>query len=306
MDRSNSGWPSLHYDDWSQTCATLHLWTQIVGKIRMAKTPPINHGWHVTLYVTSRGLGTSPIPDGNRSFEIDFDFLDHRLRLSTSDGERHEFKLTPMSVAQFYERMRHALADLDIDAKIYGTPSEIEDPISFARDESHASYDADAAQRFWRILVSIQNVFTEFRSRFIGKVSPVHFFWGAFDLAVTRFSGRRAPLHGPAPGLPLAVVQEAYSHEVSSAGFWPGAPGVDAVFYSYAYPEPKGFAQSLIAPAAATWSTQFGEFLLPYEAVRTAPSPAEALMQFLESTYDRAATLAQWPRGELERSTPKS
>jgi len=294
-------WPALPYAEWSDTCETLQLWTQIIGKIRLQKMPLINHWWQVTLYVTSRGLGTSPIPDGSRTLDIDFDFLTHQLTIVTSDGQHRQIKLQPMTVAAFYEKVMAALRDLRVDVKINTLPSEVANPIHFEKDDQHKSYDADAASRFWRILVSTCQVMTQFRSRFIGKVSPVHFFWGGFDMAVTRFSGRRAPVHGPMPGLPDFVVREAYSHEVSSAGFWPGGAGSDAAFYAYAYPQPQGFAKAAILPASAFYSDQFGEFLLPYEAVRTARLPEADLMNFLESTYDAAAGFGRWPREELER-----
>ena len=295
-------WPALRYSEWSDTCATLQLWTQIVGKIRMEKTPPVNHWWHVTLYVTSRGLGTSLIPDGERIFEIDFDFLAHRLVISTTDDDRREIALVPMTVAEFYDRVMNALRELKIGVTINTLPSEVADPIRFEDDRVHRSYDADAARRFWQVLLLSSRVMYDFRSLFIGKVSPPHLFWGGFDLAVTRFSGRRAPLHGPVPGIPLAVVREAYSHECSSAGFWPGGTGFDATYYAYAYAEPEGFSKATVRPAAAAWNDQMREFMLPYEAVRTAPDPAGALMEFLQSTYDAGANLARWPRAELERA----
>ncbi|HYU24924.1 MAG TPA: DUF5996 family protein [Thermoanaerobaculia bacterium] len=295
-------WPALPYSQWSDTCETLHMWTQVVGKIRMTKTPPVNHWWHVPLYVTSRGLGTSPIPDGARTFEIDFDFVDHRLRIDTTDGGRRDFELRPMTVAEFYSRVMRALAELRIDVTISTTPSEVSDPIPFEKDTVRAAYDADAVSRFWHVLISACRVFAQFRCDFIGKVSPIHFFWGSFDLAVTRFSGRRAPLHPGAPGLPLAVTREAYSHEVSSAGFWPGAPGrVDALFYSYAYPEPPGYAEAAVRPAAAFYDKGMRELFLPYDAVRTAASPGDDLMAFLQTTYDAAASFGDWPREALER-----
>lgn len=290
-------WPPLRYADWADTCATLHMWTQVVGKIRMARTPPVNHWWHVTLYVTSRGLGTSPIPDGERTFEIDFDFVDHRLLITTSDGEARQFKLQPMTVAAFYVRVMTALEELGIEVAINTLPSEVDDPVRFEEDTRHASYDADAATRFWRVLLSGCQVINRFRSNFLGKVSPVHFFWGSFDLAVTRFSGRRAPEEaGASP-----MVREAYSHEVSSAGFWPGTPAGDAAFYSYAAPAPEGFANAPVQPSAAAYSPQFKQFLLPYEEMRKLPSPGDALLQFLQSTYEAAADLGKWPRAELER-----
>lgn len=297
----SEAWPELHYADWSDTCATLQLWTQVAGKIRMVKTPPVNHWWHVPLYVTSRGLGTSPIPDGARTFEIDFDFVDHQLRIDTSDGARREFALRPMSVADFYARVMAALDELRIEATINTTPSEVADPIPFEKDTRHAAYEAEAAARFWRALVSACGVFARFRGDFLGKVSPIHFFWGGFDLAVTRFSGRRAPPHPPVPGAPLAMVREAYSHEVSSVGFWPGGAGADAIFYAYAYPEPPGYAEAAMQPAAAFYSAEMREFLLPYDAVRTSATPEDDLLAFCQTTYDAAASLGGWPREALER-----
>jgi hypothetical protein len=298
-------WPALPFAEWSDTCATLHMWTQVVGKIRMAKSPPVNHWWHVPLYVTSRGIGTSPIPDGARTFEIDFDLLDHRLLISTSEGERHELKLEPMSVARFYGRVMDVLHELKIEVDIRTLPSEVENPIAFEKDETHASYDSEAVSRFFQVLVQTCRVFTEFRSRFLGKVSPIHFFWGSFDLAVTRFSGRPAPAHPGAPGLPLEVTREAYSHEVSSAGFWPGNASMEAMFYSYAYPEPEGYAKAPAGPAGASYSDTMREFIYPYEAMRAASDPEAALHQFLEATYDAAADLAKWDRKALERAKEK-
>ena len=298
----SDAWPALPYAQWSDTCETLHMWTQVVGKIRMTKTPPVNHWWHVPLYVTSRGLGTSPIPDGARTFEIDFDFIDHRIRIDTTDGGRRDFELRPMSVADFYSRVMRALDELRIDVTINTTPSEVSDPIAFEKDTVHAAYDAGAVARFWHVLIAACRVFAQFRCAFIGKVSPIHFFWGGFDLAMTRFSGRSAPLHPDVPGLPLAVTREAYSHEVSSVGFWPGAPGgVDASFYSYAYPEPPGYAEAPVRPAAAFYDNDWREFFLPYEAVRTAASPDDDLTAFLRTTYDAAASFGDWPREALER-----
>jgi uncharacterized protein DUF5996 len=301
MIRRSMQWPALPYAEWSDTCETLHMWTQIVGKIRMEKTPPINHWWHVTLYVTARGLGTSLIPDGDRTFEMDFDFLAHRLTISTTDGDRRDIPFAPMTVAEFYDRVMRALRELKLDVKINTTPSEVANPIPFEKDRQHKSYDADAVQRFWRALVLSAEVMTEFRSHFIGKVSPVHLFWGGFDLAVTRFSGSRAPRHPPVPTVPDEVVQEAYSHECSSAGFWPGGMGFDATYFAYTYPEPAGYARAKVRPKAAAFTDQLREFVLPYQAVRTSEKPAEALMDFLQSTYEAGADLARWPRAELER-----
>jgi hypothetical protein len=295
-------WPELPYGAWKDTCATLHLWTQVVGKIRLACTPWLNHSWHVPLYVTARGLTTSPIPYRDRTFAIEFDFARHALDIAVSDGVRKEIALAPRAVADFYALVMAALAELRIPVRISELPSEIADAIPFGSDRTHGAYDADYAQRFWRVLVFADRVFKRFRTGFIGKASPVHFFWGSFDLAVTRFSGRRAPLHpGGVPGLADAVVREAYSHEVSSAGFWPGGGAIDyAAFYSYAYPEPDGFRTSTVEPAAATFNAALGEFLLPYDAVRTAPDPEAALLAFLDSTYAADADAAKWDRAALE------
>ncbi len=296
-------WPALPYAAWKETRDTLHLWTQIVGKIRLAQAPWLNHSWHVVLYVTARGLTTSPMPYRGRAFEIDFDFIDHLLRVRASDGHVRELPLAPMPVAEFFATLFAAMGDLGLDVRINPMPSEIADCIPFDQDRTHASYDRDYAARFWRVLLSTHDVFTRFRTGFLGKVSPVHFFWGGFDLAVTRFSGRRAPPHpGGVPHLPNAVAREAYSHEVSSAGFWPGGGGPvdDAAFYSYAYPAPEGFAAAAVRPAQARFSQELGEFILPYEAVRTAPHPERALMEFLQSTYEAAANLGRWDRAALE------
>ena len=296
-------WPSLPLEAWSDTCATLHLWTQIVGKIRLAQSPWINHSWHVTLYVTPRGLTTSPIPYGNRTFQIDFDFIGHELSIQSSDGGVAGLALQPQSVATFYRRLQNEMAKLDLRVNINGKPNEIADPIPFDQDESHKAYDSVYANRFWRVLVQADRVFKEFRARFVGKCSPVHYFWGAPDLAVTRFSGRPAPQHpGGVPHLPDRVAREAYSHEVSSGGFWPGgAPVAYPVFYSYAYPEPSGFASAPIKPGAAFYSKDLREFILPYDAVREAESPDGALLDFLQATYEAAANLANWDRDFLER-----
>jgi uncharacterized protein DUF5996 len=296
-------WPALPYAAWKDTRDTLHLWTQVVGKIRLAHTPWINHSWHVALYLTARGLTTSVIPFGARAFQIDFDFIDHVLCLRTSDGRVRQLTLAPMAVAQFYADLLALLAELGLDTRIDPMPNEIADAIPFDRDRVHASYDRDYAARFWRILLSAHRVFALFRTRFLGKVSPVHFFWGSFDLAVTRFSGRPAPPHpGGVPHLPDAVAREAYSHEVSSAGFWPGGGGpVDyAAFYSYAYPAPPGYAAAGVRPAQAFFSQELGEFLLPYDALRGAADPERMLMEFLQSTYEAAADLGRWERAALE------
>ncbi|HEV7411378.1 MAG TPA: DUF5996 family protein [Bradyrhizobium sp.] len=297
-------WPELPYAAWRDSCETLHLMTQIVGKIRLARTPWLNHSWHVALYVTARGLTTSPIPDGARSFQIDFDFIDQTLRISTSDGELRQLPLTTKPVAAFYAAVISALAELGIDVKIDDKPNELPDPIRFGDDQVHASYDPDAAHRFWQVLRQTDRVFAKFRTGFLGKSSPVHFFWGSFDLAVTRFPGRPAPRHpGGVPNLPDAVAQEAYSHEVSSAGFWPGGGAIDyPAFYSYAYPAPKGFATTRVRPDAAFFSEALGEFILPYDAVRTAADPDGALLDFLQSTYEAAANAGKWDRATLECS----
>jgi hypothetical protein len=297
-----SQWPELPFAAWRDTCATLQLWTQIVGKIRLALTPWLNHSWHVTLYVTPRGLSTSPIPNGLRSFEIEFDFIDHLLKISASDGASRQFALAGHSVASFYAAVMAALAELGIHVTIDEIPNEIPDPIRFSEDTQHASYDGDAVQRFFLVLVNTDRVFKQFRTSFLGKASPVHFFWGSFDLAVTRFSGRRAPRHpGGVPHLPDDVACEAYSHEVSSAGFWPGGGAIDyPAFYSYAYPEPAGFRTVKARPDAAFFSEALGEFVLPYDAVRTAANPDRALLDFLESTYQAAANAAKWDRAALE------
>jgi len=301
-NNSQAPWPELPTAAWRDTCATLQLWTQIVGKIRLAKSPWLNHSWHVALYVTPRGLTTSPVPDGPRSFQIDFDLIDHRLRISTSDGTQRGFALLDLSVASFYAATLAALGELGIAVAIDEMPNELPDPIKFSEDTAHASYDADAVRRFLQILVNSDRVFKQFRTGFLGKASPVHFFWGSFDLAVTRFSGRRAPRHpGGVPNLPDAVAHEAYSHEVSSAGFWPGSGAIDyPAFYCYAYPEPPGFRAAKVRPEAAFFSEALGEFILPYDAVRTAADPDKALLDFLQSTYEAAANAAKWDRGALE------
>jgi hypothetical protein len=296
-------WPELPYAAWKDARDTLHLWTQIVGKIRLMQAPWLNHSWHVVLYVTARGLTTSPIPYGERAFEIDFDFIDHVLCVRTSDGQVRQIALAPMSVAKFYAELFAVMAELGLHIRITTMPSEIADGIPFDQDRTHAAYDRDYANRFWRMLLSTHRIFTQFRTGFLGKTSPVHFFWGSFDLAVTRFSGRPAPRHpGGVPHLPDAVAREAYSHEVSSAGFWPGGGGpVDyAAFFSYAYPPPQGFAAARVRPEQAFFSKELGEFLLPYDAVRTAPDPAQALTEFLQSTYEAAANLGNWDRAALE------
>jgi hypothetical protein len=295
-------WPELPTAAWRETYATLHLFTQIVGKIRLARSPWLNHSWHVALYVTAHGLTTSPIPDGVRAFQIDFDFIDHTLRISTSDGATRRLALAGQSVAKFYTAVIAALAKLDIHIGIDDMPNELPDPIRFSDDDQHVSYDPDAVQRFLQILVNVDRVFKQFRTGFLGKASPVHFFWGSFDLAVTRFSGRRAPRHpGGVPHLSDAVACEAYSHEESSAGFWPGSGAIDyPAFYSYAYPEPAGFRSVQVRPDAAFFSEALGEFILPYDAVRTAAQPDQALLEFLQSSYEAAANAAKWDRDVLE------
>ncbi|MDT0631165.1 DUF5996 family protein [Rubrivirga sp. S365] len=296
-------WPPLPLDDWQDTYDTLHRWTQVVGKVRMEGTPWVNHSWHVPLYVTARGLSTGLVPSQG-GFEVEFDFVDHRLSISTTQGERRSFALRPMTVAAFYASFTEALADLGIEVEILARPVELEDATPFPDDTEHAAYDADAAQRHWRVLVQAHRVFTDFRARFLGKVSPVHFFWGAFDLAVTRFSGREAPTHpGGVPNCADWVMEEAYSRELSSAGFWAGAGLGEAAFYAYAYPQPEGFSEWAVEPAAAYFHDDLGEFVLPYEAVRTADDPDAVLMEFLQSTYEAAADLADWDRAGLERES---
>jgi hypothetical protein len=303
-EHRNSLWPDIPRAAWRDTTDTLQLWTQIVGKIRLAQTPWLNHGWHVTLYVTAKGLTTSIIPWRGRFFEIEFDFIEHKLDIRTSDGTARTIELKPRSVADFYRAVMTALTELGIPVAIDERPCEIADAIPFSKDNTHASYDAEYAQRFWRALLQIDRVLKQFRTSFVGKASPVHFFWGSFDLAVTRFSGRTAPaFSGKAPGLAQEVMQEAYSHEVSSAGFWPGGPGVDyPAFYSYAYPVAEGFSQHAVRPTGAFFSKELGEFLLPYDTVRQAPDPDAALLEFLESTYEAAAISAKWDRAALECS----
>jgi len=303
-DTQATDWPDLPLSEWADTCATLHLWTQVVGKIRLAHAPMINHWWQVPLYVTSRGLTTSPIPYDARSFQIDFDFIDHRLEIRASDGAVATIPLVARSVADFHAELMARLRELGLETRIWTMPVEIPDAIPFEQDRDHASYDPEYAHRFWRILVQADRVCTRFRSAFLGKVSPVHFFWGSFDLAVTRFSGRPAPpVNSESPQLGVWVMREAYSHEVSSCGFWPGNGGFgEAAFYSYAYPEPPGFADAAIGPAAASYNKELGQFILPYDAVRRAPSPDECLMEFLRGTYAAAADLGQWDRAALERA----
>ena len=300
-----SAWPALPLSEWIDTRDTLHLWLQIVGKIRLAYSPPVNHAWHTTLYLTARGLTTSPIPYGTRTFQIDFDFIDHRLHVITNGDAVAGLALEPRSVAAFYRELMSELDRLGLHVRIFGRPNELPDPIvPFIEDESHAAYHAGAAERFWRMLVQADRVMKLFRARFIGKCSPVHLFWGAMDMAVTRFSGRTAPEHpGGIPNLPDRVTREAYSHEVSSCGFWAGTPPVDyPAFYAYAYPEPPGFATAKVRPESAFYSPDFREFVLPYDRVREASSPDDTLLQFFQTTYEAAATLAGWDRTALERA----
>jgi len=303
VDPSAAAWPALPLEAWADTHATLHLWLQIVGKVRLAMTPWINHSWHVTLYVSPTGLTTSPIACDERAFEIAFDFIAHRLRVHASDGRECGFALEPQSVATFYRRLMAELDTIGVHPRIYARPNEIPDAIPFAEDEAHRSYDPEYANRYWLVLVQADRVFKMFRARFVGKCSPVHLFWGAPDLAVTRFSGRTAPPHpGGIPNLPDAVTREAYSHEVSSAGFWAGGGPVPyAAFYSYAYPEPPGFAAAVVDPAQARYDETLREFILPYDAVRLASDPDATLIAFLQSTYDAAAERAGWDREALER-----
>jgi hypothetical protein len=324
----NDVWPALPYAEWKATCKTLHMWTQIVGKIRLTLTPWINHSWHVTLYVTARGLTTSPMYVGDRALQIDFDFVDHELRFLTggtrfrasqdsqqvrggqNDGTRGSaslrIPLTPKSVAQFYREVTQALEELEMPVKINTTPNEVDPAIPFDKNETDAAYDPEYANRFWRVLLQCDRVFKEFRSDFCGKCSPVHFFWGSFDLAVTRFSGRRAPEHpGGVPHLPDAVTREAYSHEVSSLGFWPGNEMMpDPIFYSYAYPAPRGFAEAKVQPSFANYNAQLKEFVLPYEQMRQTDSPDSTLLEFARSTYDAAASLGNWDRAALTEVKP--
>jgi hypothetical protein len=302
----NDIWPALPFPEWKATAKTLHMWTQIVGKIRLALTPWINHSWHVTLYLTARGLTTSPIPHGRKTFEVLFDFVDHQLQILTSEGEGCTIQLRPISVAAFYREVIHGLEVLEMPVDINTTPNEVDPAIPFEKNETDASYDPEYANRFWRVLLQSDRVFKEFRSEFCGKCSPVHFFWGSFDLAVTRFSGRPAPQHpGGVPHLPDAVTREAYSHEVSSLGFWPGNELMpDPIFYSYAYPAPDGFAEAKVRPEIASYNGQLKEFVLPYEQMRRSESPDAALLDFARSTYDAASTLGQWDRAALTEVKP--
>ena len=294
-------WPELAYPKWRDTAATLLLWLQIVGKIRLALTPWLNHGWQVPLYVTARGLGTSPIPVGTEIFEIEFDFILHRLTARTSQGQEGSIPLKPQTVAGFYHAVMELLGSLGIVVKINEMPNELPNPIRFSQDQVHAAYDPEAAHRFWRALIQVDRLFKLFRTGYLGKASPVHFFWGSFDLAVTRFSGRPAPRHpGGVPGLPDAVTREAYSHEVSSAGFWPGNEAFpQAAFYAYAYPEPAGFRGRAVTPGAY-FDAELGEFILPYDVLRLAGDPDALLLDFLATTYAAAADAGAWDRSALE------
>jgi hypothetical protein len=300
-------WPSLPLAEWQDTLDTLHRWVQMVGKTRLALAPPINHWWHVALYLSSRGLTTSPMPHGNRTLEVELDFVDHNLVLRTSDGATHAIALVPRSVADFYREYTALLDSLGVRVRIRPVPSEMADVLPFTDDHEHRSYDPDYAGRCWRILSQANRVTQEFRGRFLGKCSPVHFFWGGFDLACTRFSGRRAPPHpGGIPHLPDRIVREAYSHECISAGWWPGGAGgpvTEPVFYSYSYPEPAGYPEAKVLPSEAYYQRDLKEFVLPYEVVRTAERPDEVLLQFLQSTYEAGADLARWDRPAAERST---
>jgi len=306
VQSASDTWPALPQAAWSDTCATLQLWAQMVGKVRMELVPHINHGWNVTLYPTVRGLTTMPMPHGTRMMQIDFDFLDHALLVETSDGGRRTVSLEPMTVAEFYRRFMAALDSLEVPVRIWPVPCEVAEPIPFEQDQTHHAYDPEYAQRFWRVLLQTTRVFTVFRARFTGKVSPIHLFWGALDLACTRFGGRIAPQHPSMPGLPDRVTRDAYSHEVSSCGFWPGMTGVEPFFYSYAYPEPPGYKEYSIGPASAGWNAAMGEFILPYEAMRQSPDPDAALLEFLQSTYEAAANCAHWDRRALEAAAQSS
>lgn len=295
-------WPALPYEAWKETNATLHLWMQIVGKIRLVQMPWTNHSWHVALYLTARGLTTSPIPHGTRSFHIDFDFVEHQLRIESSDGAARSLPLRAQPVADFYHELLATLGQMGLPVRIHPMPNEIPDAIPFDQDRLHAAYDGEYANRCWRAMLQAERVLERFRARYGGKCSPVHLFWGGFDLAVTRFSGRRAPEHpGGVPNLPDWVAREAYSHEVSSCGFWPGGAALPApVFYAYAYPEPPGFASAAVRPGAAYYHAQLHEFVLPYDEVRQAQSPDDMLIDFFQSTYEAAANLGNWNRAELE------
>ncbi|UJR87151.1 DUF5996 family protein [Sandaracinus amylolyticus] len=295
-------WPAIPLASWQPTYETLHRFTQVVGKIRLGLAPPRNHWWHVPLYASARGLTTSLVPYRGGGLQLDFDFVDHRLRIATTLGETREIPLASQTVARFYDRVMHAMRELTCDVAVWSTPVEVEDRTPFELDETHCTYDPDAAARFWRALVSAQGVIDAFESRWVGKVSPTHFFWGAFDLASTRFSGRTAPEHPGAPNVARFVAIEAYSHEVSSVGFWPGGQDLDAAFYAYAYPEPAGYRDAPVEPREAFYSDALREWILPYEAVRRSRSPERMLTRFCETTYAAAATLGEWDRRALERA----
>ncbi len=305
LDRPSEAWPAaLPLEAWNDTYATLHRWLQIVGKVRLTQSPWVNHSWNATLYVTARGLTTTPIPFGGRHLQIDFDFIDHALVLCSDPGSTASLHLEPQSVSTFYRRLSEAMDGLGFNLKIHRRPNEVADAIPFDQDDVHASYDRDQVQRYWRVLTQADRVLKQFRARFIGKSSPVHLFWGSADLAVTRFSGRTAPRHpGGIPNLPDWITREAYSHEVSSCGFWAGGGLIPyAAFYAYAYPQPPGFADARVSPQEAFYNTELGEFILPYDAVRQAASPDDTLLEFLQSTYSAAADLADWDRHALERA----
>ena len=305
MSTTKTPWPDITHDDWADTAKALHLYSQVLGKLRLGTTPWTNHSWHVPLYVNARGLTTSLMSHEGVDFEMRLDFINHDVEIETTTGQMRRVDLGPGTVGNFYASVMAQLRQLGLNIDIHTTPSEIKDATPFERDDEHRPYDREAVTRFWHALVRMHHVFTEFRSGFCGKCSPVHFFWGSFDLAVTRFSGRTAPPHpGGVPNFPDWVAREAYSHEVSSAGFWPGGDGNDAIFYSYAYPKPDGFEKATVRPNAATWSDELGEFVLPYAAVREADDPEAALMAFLQSTYDAAADAADWDRDALECDLP--
>ena len=305
LAETDEPWPELPWREWTPTISTLHMWVQIVGKVRMALAPPLNHWWHVPLYVSSRGLTTSPIPYRHRHFQVDFDFLDHRLDVTDSDGLSFTIPLLPQSVARFYRDFMAGLRDLGIDVRIWPRPVEVADAIPFDADEQHASYDPDHARSFWRGLLQADRVMKAFQTGFVGKASPVHFFWGGFDLATSRYSGRPAPLHaGGVPNCPTWVMEEAYSREEISIGWWPSDEQHGPAFYSYAYPEPEGYRSAPVRPSEAFFDTRLGEFVLPYEAVRRAADPDAAVQEFLQSTYEAGADLGRWDRSTLEPTIP--
>lgn len=305
MDTSTT-WPELKIENWGETCKTLHMWSQIVGKIRTRQLPWQNHSWHCTLYVTPTGLTTLSMPHGDRSFQIDFDFQSHQLLISSSTGDSESLALQPMSVAEFHAQLMKMLEGMGLAVNIHGSPNEVDPSVPFAQNSEDASYDPQAVQDFHRALVNSERVMQQFRAGFRGKCSPVHFFWGSFDLAVTRFSGRTAPEHpGGFPNMPDWITREAYSHEVSSCGFWPGGQGQEAIYYSYAYPSPDGFADQPVKPAVASWHKDLGEFVLPYAAIQASATPAADLLAFFQSTYEAAAEKAAWDRHGLEWSGPQ-